>query len=439
MAVFQQLNREQGITIVLVTHEDDIAACTRRLVRLQDGRVVHDRRGICMSLLAIIGEALRALQLNRLRTGLTMLGMIIGVAAVVLMLAVGQGAQTMVNQAISSMGSNLLIVVPGATSSGALRSGSGSVQTLTMGDAQAIASLPSVKAAAPLITGTAQLNYGANNWSTVVTGVTPDYFEVRDWGTESGALFTEVDLRSATRVVLLGQLTAKNLFGDEDPTGKTVRIKNSPFLVAGVLTAKGQSLDGRDQDDAVFIPLTTGQRQVFGNQFPGTIRFLMAQAESAEMMEEAEAEMNQLLRQRHRIAEGMENDFTVRNMAALTAVASGAAKVMSIMLGAIASVSLLVGGIGIMNIMLVSVTERTREIGIRMAIGANRARHPRAISAGGVGDLHPGRPCRYSHWYRRRLGCKSGGGYGGRHNVRHRGTGLRLCFRSGHIFRVLSG
>jgi putative ABC transport system permease protein len=325
-----------------------------------------------MSLLAIIGEALRALQLNRLRTGLTMLGMIIGVAAVVLMLAVGQGAQTMVNQAISSMGSNLLIVVPGATSSGALRSGSGSVQTLTMGDAQAIASLPSVKAAAPLITGTAQLNYGANNWSTVVTGVTPDYFEVRDWGTESGALFTEVDLRSATRVVLLGQLTAKNLFGDEDPTGKTVRIKNSPFLVAGVLTAKGQSLDGRDQDDAVFIPLTTGQRQVFGNQFPGTIRFLMAQAESAEMMEEAEAEMNQLLRQRHRIAEGMENDFTVRNMAALTAVASGAAKVMSIMLGAIASVSLLVGGIGIMNIMLVSVTERTREIGIRMAIGANR-------------------------------------------------------------------
>ncbi|SFN78475.1 ABC transporter permease [Nitrosospira briensis] len=325
-----------------------------------------------MSLLAIIGEALRALRLNRMRTGLTMLGMIIGVAAVVLMLAVGQGAQTMVNQAISSMGSNLLIVVPGATSSGALRSASGSVQTLTMGDAQAIASLPSVKAAAPLITGTAQLNYGANNWSTVVTGVTPDYFQVRDWGTDSGALFTEVDLRSATRVVLLGQLTAKNLFGDEDPTGKTVRIKNSPFLVAGVLGVKGQSLDGRDQDDAVFIPLTTGQRQVFGNQFPGTIRFLMAQAESAEMMEEAEAEMNQLLRQRHRIAEGVENDFTVRNMAALTAVASGAAKVMSVMLGAIASVSLLVGGIGIMNIMLVSVTERTREIGIRMAIGANR-------------------------------------------------------------------
>jgi putative ABC transport system permease protein len=325
-----------------------------------------------MSLLAIIGEALRALRLNRLRTGLTMLGMIIGVAAVVLMLAVGQGAQTTVNQAISSMGSNLFIVVPGATSSGALRSGAGSVQTLTMGDALAIAHLPSVKATAPLITGTAQLNYGANNWSTSVTGVTPDYFNVRDWPAESGALFTEADLRSAARVVVLGQLTARNLFGDEDPTGKTIRIKNSPFLVAGVLAPKGQSLDGRDQDDAVFIPIATGQSQIFGNQFPGTIRFLMVQGRSDEVMDEAETEINQLLRQRHRLAEGTENDFTVRNMAALAAVATGAAKVMSIMLGSIASISLLVGGIGIMNIMLVSVTERTREIGIRMAIGANR-------------------------------------------------------------------
>lgn len=325
-----------------------------------------------MSLLAIIGEALRALRLNRLRTGLTMLGMIIGVAAVVLMLAVGQGAQTTVNQAISSMGSNLFIVVPGATSSGALRSGAGSVQTLTMGDAQAIAHLPSIKATAPLITGTAQLNYGANNWSTSVTGVTPDYFMVRDWPAESGALFTDADLRSAARVVVLGQLTARNLFGDEDPTGKTIRIKNSPFLVAGVLAPKGQSLDGRDQDDAVFIPIATGQSQIFGNQFPGTIRFLMVQGRSDEVMDEAETEINQLLRQRHRLAEGTENDFTVRNMAALAAVATGAAKVMSIMLGSIASISLLVGGIGIMNIMLVSVTERTREIGIRMAIGANR-------------------------------------------------------------------
>lgn len=325
-----------------------------------------------MTFMTIISEALRALRLNRLRTGLTMLGMIIGVAAVVLMLAVGQGAQTTVSQAIDSMGSNLLIVVPGATSSGALRSAAGSVQTLTMGDAQAIAHLPSIKATAPLITGTAQLNYGANNWSTVVTGVTPDYFSIRNWGTESGAPFTDVDVRSGARVVLLGKLAAENLFGEDDPTGKTLRLKNSPFVVAGVLAPKGQSLDGRDQDDAVFIPITTGQRQIFGNQFPGTIRFLMAQARSSGSMDEAEAEMNLLLRQRHRIADGAENDFTVRNLAALAAVATGAAKVMSIMLGAIASISLLVGGIGIMNIMLVSVTERTREIGIRMAVGANR-------------------------------------------------------------------
>ena len=182
-----------------------------------------------MNFLAIIGEALRALRLNRLRTGLTMLGMVIGVAAVVLMLAVGQGAQTTVNQAITSMGSNLFFIVPGATSSGGLRSGAGGVQTLTMGDAQAIAHLPSIKATAPVITGTAQLNYGANNWSTSVTGVTPDYFTMRDWPAESGALFTDGDLRSSNRLVVLGQITANNLFGDEDPSGKNGPYQNQPF------------------------------------------------------------------------------------------------------------------------------------------------------------------------------------------------------------------
>ncbi|SFP50038.1 putative ABC transport system permease protein [Nitrosomonas cryotolerans] len=325
-----------------------------------------------MNLLAIIGEALRALRLNRMRTGLTMLGMIIGVAAVVLMLSIGQGAQSKINQSIASMGSNLFIVLPGATSSGGLSFGSGSVKTLTMSDSQAIADLPTIEATGPVITGTAQLNFGANNWSTLITGTTPDYFKVGNWEIEIGTIFSESDLRAAARVAILGEITAKKLFGETDPIGKTIRITNRPFLVIGVLAAKGQSLSGRDQDDNVFIPLTTSERQITGNQFPGSIRYMLVQGESAAVMDEAESEITQLLRQRHRIASGMENDFTVRNLTAIAEVATGAARIMSLVLGAIASISLLVGGIGIMNIMLVSVTERTREIGIRMAIGANR-------------------------------------------------------------------
>lgn len=315
-------------------------------------------------------EASQSMGANRLRTGLTMLGMIIGVASVVLMLAIGQGAQALVTESIASMGSNLFIVLSGASTAGGVRMGGGTVPTLTYKDTMAIGELESIAAVAPMLPNSAPMVYGSNNWTTQVVGTSSEYFEVRDWQPSKGVVFTPTDLRSANRVVLLGQTVVNHLFGDEDPLGKILRIKNNPFTVVGVLSSKGQSLDGRDQDDTALIPFTTAQRKVFGNQFPGMVRYAMAKATSAEVMTAAEAQMNDLLRQRHRIRSGMDDDFSIRNLTALAQTAQGATKAMSMMLGAIAGVSLLVGGIGIMNIMLVSVTERTREIGIRMAIGA---------------------------------------------------------------------
>jgi putative ABC transport system permease protein len=319
---------------------------------------------------AMLSEAWMAMWANRLRTILTMLGMVIGVGAVILMLAVGQGAQQQVQASIASMGSNLFIILSGSTTSGGVRMGGGATPTLTVADASSLEELPSVAAVAPSSPGVAQLVYGPNNWSTQIIGTTPSYLQVRDWQLAEGAVFTDSDIRSATRVALLGQTVAQNLFGDEDPVDKTIRIKNSPYVVLGVLAGKGQSLDGRDQDDTVLVPVTTAQRKLFGTQFAGTVRFIMAQADSAEAMPRVEKSINDLLRQRHRIREGGDNDFSVRNLTAMANTAAETAKIMSLMLGAIASISLLVGGIGIMNIMLVSVTERTREIGIRMAIGA---------------------------------------------------------------------
>ncbi len=320
----------------------------------------------------MLAEAWHAMGANRLRAFLTMLGMMIGVAAVIMMLAIGQGAQFMVDQSIASMGSNLFIVLSGSSTAGGVRLGTGAAPTLTSADAEAIADLPSIAAVAPVAPGGAQVVAGAANWATMVTGTTPGYLDVRDWSIQSGFAFTDADVRSQTRVALLGQTVAKNLFGDEDPVGKTIRIKSSPFTVIGVLAPKGQSLNGQDQDDTVLIPVTTAQRKVFGSQFPGSVRFIMAQATSAAAMPAAESEMAELLRQRHHLPDRADNDFDIRNLTALANAAAETARVMSIMLGAIASVSLLVGGIGIMNIMLVSVTERTREIGIRIAIGARQ-------------------------------------------------------------------
>ena len=319
----------------------------------------------------MLSEAWHAMSANRLRTFLTMLGMVIGVGAVVLMMAIGEGAQQSIKRSIDSMGSNLFVILSGSSSSSGSRSASGSSSTLNMNDATAIGDLDDINAFAPISVGNAQIIYAGNNSNSAIVGTTPSYFSIRRWDVESGELFSDSDIRSANRVALVGKTVVENLFGDEiDPIGKTIRIKKSPFLVVGVLEGKGQSFDGRDQDDTVIVPITTAQRKLFGNQIPGSVRMIMAQAKSEKYMGVAEEAISDLVRQRHNIRENAESDFSIRNLTAMAKTASDTAKTMSMLLGAIASISLLVGGIGIMNIMLVSVTERTREIGIRMAIGA---------------------------------------------------------------------
>jgi putative ABC transport system permease protein len=320
---------------------------------------------------SMLSEAWHAMSANRLRTFLTMLGMVIGVGAVVLMMAIGEGAQQAIKRSIDSMGSNLFVVLSGSSSTSGSRSGSGNSSALNINDANAIGDLEDINAIAPVSTGNAQIVYAGNNWNTSIIGTTPSYFSIRGWSVDSGNLFTDADIRSASRVALVGKTVVENVFGDDvDPIGKTIRIKKSPFLIVGILESKGQSFDGRDQDDTIIVPITTAQRKLFGNQIPGSVRMIMAQAKSEKYMNSAEDAMNDLIRQRHNIRENVESDFSIRNLTAMAKTASDTAKTMSMLLGAIASISLLVGGIGIMNIMLVSVTERTREIGIRMAIGA---------------------------------------------------------------------
>lgn len=324
-----------------------------------------------IDLLSTIRISVRSLRANKMRSFLTMLGIIIGVGAVIAMLAVGTGAKNRIAAQISSMGSNLIMILPGATTAGGVRMGAGTHPTLSMADTEAIKQeCPSVEYAAPVLNGIAQVIYGTMNWSTGIIGTTPEMLFIREWSLLTGRNFNEDDIRSATKVCILGQTVVENLFGDTDPVGHVIRIKNVPFTVIGVLERKGQSPSGQDQDDIIYIPVTTAQKRIFGTTFPGMVRIIMVKAKGANMMDSAEREIRDLLRQRHRIGPRQEDDFTVRNLTQIMQVQEQSTSVMTILLGAIASVSLIVGGIGIMNIMLVSVTERTREIGIRMAVGA---------------------------------------------------------------------
>jgi putative ABC transport system permease protein len=312
--------------------------------------------------------ALRALARNKMRSALTMLGIIIGVGAVIAVVSIGQGAQYMVQQGIQAMGTNVVFVAAGSGRPGGIRVGYGGVKTLTIDDMKAILrEIPLIKEAAPSVSSRRQVIYGNQNWSTSVTGTTPNFFEIRNWSIQAGSVFSDEEVDLAANVCVIGTTVAKNLFLDENPVGKTMRIGNLPFRVDGVLESKGQNVIGQDQDDAIYAPYTTVQRKISGITW---VQFINASAISPVASVAAVNPITSLLRERHRIRPGDDDDFFVRTQSEVAALMNQTQSVMTLLLGGIASVSLLVGGIGIMNIMLVSVTERTREIGVRMAVGA---------------------------------------------------------------------
>jgi putative ABC transport system permease protein len=325
-------------------------------------------------ILLTVLTAFRILGRNRLRAGLTMLGIIIGVGAVIAMVSIGQGARAVVQAQVASMGTNVIIILPGATTVSGVRGGQGGAVTLTVADAL------DLKKKVPLLTDTGwakrdviQIVYGNRNWNAPVNGISPSYLTIRDWSFTSGGPFIQADMDAVARVALVGRTVVENLYEQgEEPVGSTIRIKNVPFRVIGVLAPKGQSAQGSDQDDVIFIPFTTAERKVLGTQFLGSAGVLFASTDRPEDLPEAVQAVREVLRIRHRLQQHQDDDFTIRTQVDIGRVQEGTSQTLTMMMFAVASISLLVGGIGIMNILLVSVTERTREIGVRMAVGAKR-------------------------------------------------------------------
>jgi macrolide transport system ATP-binding/permease protein len=380
LRLLEELNA-QGHTIVLITHDAGVAARARRIVEIKDGRIVSDRAsspgpaaaaltlahrgagaGLGLQFMEAARMALHALRVNLLRTLLTLLGIIIGVASVVAMLAIGDGARKSVLDRINAMGTDLLLIRPGAPN---IRPSGGVTATLVAADAEAIARLPNVAAAAPEFPGTVTVRYGGADYSTSAVATTAEFAQVRDWALESGVFLSAADVRNFAPVAVLGQTVVKSLFDPGvDPLGRHLLLNNIPFQVIGVLAPKGASPMGSDQDDVIYVPLTTGSLRLFGERY---VRTITVQVADVTKIDETQEAVRQLLIGRHRL-----EDFRIRNMASILQAATETQDTLTLLLGSIAAISLLVGGIGVMNIMLVSVTERTREIGVRMATGARR-------------------------------------------------------------------